>query len=118
MGPNPELSFEVMLAGGEPLAYMVLAGGPDTSFDPTNGTLSATYPPMALPATVELPPEMQFDLPRRRVPLDRQEFGNEMAAAVFGLSVSATVWHTTGAALLGGVAGWLGYRHISRRDRR
>jgi hypothetical protein len=90
-------------------AFQLGAAGPPSA-------LVATYPPMTLPAAVELPSEMQFGVPRR-VPLDRQEFGNEMAAAVFGGWLGSTVEHTTGAALLGGLAGWLGYRRISRRDR-
>src|ERR1035438_8860826 len=40
---------------------------------------------------------------------------SQMVAATFGRWLGGTFGHTSVAVLLGGVVGWLGYRHISRR---
>jgi hypothetical protein len=40
---------------------------------------------------------------------------SQMVAATFGRWLGGTLGHTSVAALLGGVVGRLGYRHISRR---
>ncbi len=104
------------MLGVDPLGTVPLGAGSDMSIDAT-GTLTATYPPVTLPATIDVRPVMEFGEPKReRARLDRQEFGNEMAAATFGGWLGGTLGHTPDAALLGGVAGWLGYRWISRRD--
>lgn len=105
-----------MMLGADSLGTVPLGAGADPRIDEA-GTLTAILPPVTLPATVTLPPAMEFDVRRHRAPLDRQEFGNEMAAAVFGGWLAGTVGRTPGTALLGGLAGWLGYRRISQRDR-